>query len=98
MRGSKAFSYPYILWLLLFTVVPLFIVIYFAFTNDAGEFTLDNFSYMSLYAVVFWRSFRLAVISTVICLILGYPLAYIMSRLKRKYQTIAMILIMLPCG
>ena len=96
MRGSKAFSYPYVIWLLLFTIVPLFIVIYFAFTNEAGEFTFDNFSYMSLYAVVFWRSFRLAIISTVICLILGYPLAYIMSKLKKKYQTIAMILIMLP--
>ncbi len=96
MKGSKAFSYPYVLWLLLFTVVPLFIVIYFAFTNDAGEFTVENFSYMSLYAVVFWRSFRLAIISTVVCLILGYPLAYIMSKLTPKHQTIAMILIMLP--
>lgn len=96
MKSNKAFSYPYVLWLLLFTVVPLFIVIYFAFTNDAGEFTAENFSYMSLYAVVFFRSFRLAVISTVVCLILGYPLAYAMSRLKAKHQTIAMILIMLP--
>ena len=93
---DKKLAYPYFVWMTLFTVVPLFIVIYFAFTNDAGEFTAENFSYMSLYAVVFFRSFRLAVISTVVCLILGYPLAYAMSRLKAKHQTIAMILIMLP--
>lgn len=96
MKSNKLLSCPYILWLLIFTIVPLFIVFYFAFTNDAGELTVQNFSYMSLYAPVFLRSFRLAVISTVVCLILGYPLAYAMSRLKAKHQTIAMILIMLP--
>ena len=96
MKGNKRFSYPYVLWLLLFTVVPLFIVVYFAFTNSAGEWTVDNFTFMTRYANVFARSFRLAIISTLICLILGYPLAYIMSRLKPQHQTIAMILIMLP--
>ena len=96
MKSNKAFSFPYIFWLLLFTVVPLFIVIYFAFTNSMGEVTLENFSSMTQYTGVFWRSFRLAILSTVVCLILGYPLAYIMSRLKPKHQTIAMILIMLP--
>ena len=96
MKSNKAFSFPYIFWLLLFTVVPLFIVIYFAFTNSMGEVTLENFSSMTKYTGVFWRSFRLAILSTVVCLILGYPLAYIMSRLKPKHQTIAMILIMLP--
>lgn len=96
MKSNKWLSYPYVLWLLVFTVIPLFIVIYFAFTNSMGEVTLDNFSGMSQYAGVFWRSFRLAILSTVVCLILGYPLAYIMSRLKPKHQTIAMILIMLP--
>ena len=82
MKSNKAFSFPYIFWLLLFTVVPLFIVIYFAFTNSMGEVTLENFSSMTQYTGVFWRSFRLAILSTVVCLILGYPLAYIMSRLK----------------
>ena len=96
MKSNKAFSFPYIFWLLLFTVVPLFIVIYFAFTNSMGEVTLENFSSMTKYTGVFWRSFRLAILSTVVRLILGYPLAYIMSRLKPKHQTIAMILIMLP--
>ncbi len=96
MRSTKRLSWPYNAWLVIFTVVPLFIVIYFAFTNDAGRFTTDNFSYMTLYAGIFWRSFKLAVISTLVCLVLGYPLAYVMSRLEPKRQTIAMILVMLP--
>lgn len=96
MKSNKAFSFPYIFWLLLFTVVPLFIVIYFAFTTCMGEVTLENFSSMTQYTGVFWRSFRLAILSTVVCLILGYPLAYIMSRLKPKHRPSPMILIMLP--
>ncbi len=96
MKGNKIFAFPYVLWLVLFTVIPLFIVVYFAFTDSTGDLTLANFSYMPRYASVFWRSFVLAIISTVICLVLGYPLAYFMSKLKPKHQTIAMILIMLP--
>ena len=96
MRKNRILAVPYIFWLFLFTVVPLVMVVYFAFTTSTGQLTVENFSGMSQYAGVFFRSFRLAVISTLVCLILGYPLAYIMSRLKPKHQTIAMILIMLP--
>ncbi|MCR4600859.1 MAG: ABC transporter permease [Clostridia bacterium] len=96
MRGNKIASVPYALWLALFTVVPLVIVLFYAFSDDAGAFTMDNFSYMGLYAVVFFRSFRLAVLCTVACLILGYPMAYAMSRLSKTGQTVALILIMLP--
>ena len=96
MRRNTFQAYPYALWLAIFTIIPMIIVVWFAFTNADGGFTLENFSGMAAYAVVFWRSFRLAIISTAACLVLGYPMAYAMSRLTKKGQTIAMMLIMLP--
>ncbi|MGP1441116.1 MAG: ABC transporter permease [Anaerovoracaceae bacterium] len=96
MKSNRFTAFPYALWLLLFTAVPLFIVLWFSFTDDSGSFTLDNYSYMRLYASVFMRSFRLAVICTAVCLILGYPMAYAMSKLSQGGRTAAMILIMLP--
>lgn len=96
MQKNKYQAYPYALWLAVFTIIPMVIVIWFAFTDGSGSFTLENFSGMAAYAVVFWRSFRLAILSTVACLIIGYPMAYAMSKLSRKGQTVAMMLIMLP--
>ena len=96
MRGNKYQAYPYALWLAVFTIIPMILVVWFAFTDGTGHFTLENFSGMMAYAVIFWRSFRLAIISTLACLLIGYPMAYAMSRLSHKGQTIAMMLIMLP--
>ena len=96
MRNNRFTALPYALWLLLFTAVPLFIVVWFSLTDDRGSFTLDNYSYMMLYASVFVRSFRLAVTCTGACLILGYPMAYAMAKLSTGGRTVAMILIMLP--
>jgi spermidine/putrescine transport system permease protein len=96
MHRNKYQAYPYALWLAVFTIIPMLIVVWFAFTDSDGSFTLENFSGMTAYAVVFWRSIKLAVLSTVVCLIIGYPMAYAMSRLNKKGQTIAMMLIMLP--
>ena len=96
MKNNRGGAYPYVVWLLFFTLIPMVIVIYFAFTDAAGHFTLGNFSDMGRYAAVFFHSFRLAVLSTVVCLIIGYPMAYAMSRLSRKGQTIATMLIMVP--
>lgn len=96
MQKNKYQACPYALWLAIFTIIPMVIVIWFAFTDGEGSFTLENFSGMTAYAVVFWRSFRLAILSTIACLIIGYPMAYAMSKLSRKGQTVAMMLIMLP--
>lgn len=76
MRKNRILAVPYIFWLFLFTVVPLFMVVYFAFTTSTGQLTVENFSGMSQYAGVFFRSFRLAVIST-----LDLPHPRISSRL-----------------
>lgn len=96
MKTTKAAAYPYVLWLILFTAIPMLIVFYYAFTNEAGSFTLMNFKDMADYSIVFFNSFRLAIISTLICLVLGYPMAYAMSKLGRRGRTAAMIMIMVP--
>jgi spermidine/putrescine transport system permease protein len=79
-----------------FVIAPIIMVVLYAFTTASGGFTLDNFTRMGTYAVVFTRSFRLAIIATAICLIIGYPVAYTISRESPRFQRIAMMLVMLP--
>ena len=87
---------PYVVWMALFVVAPIVMVVFYAFTSAEGGFTFANFSSMGTYAVVFGRSFKLAAIATVICLAIGYPVSYMMSKEGPKFQRIAMVLIMLP--
>lgn len=100
---------PYSFWAALFVVVPLFFVAYYAFTDAQFNFTLDNISRfftatsavdggreVHTYLIIFLRSLKLAVISTVICLIMGYPMAYIISRAAPRAQKIIITLIMIP--
>ncbi len=96
MNKRNSTAYPYSLWLVVFTIIPMLIVIFYAFTDGDGNFTIENFTGMTAYAVVFWRSFKLAIISTIVCLVLGYPMAYGMSKLSKRGQTIAMMLVMIP--
>lgn len=93
---KKLVSYPYILWMLVFIIVPLFFVIYSAFTNDAGEFTAANFASIAKYMPVFLKSLWLAVVSTIICLLIAYPLAFILSRKSPRSQGMLVMLVMLP--
>ena len=90
------FNIPYVIWMALFVVIPIIMVVVYAFTTAEGGFTLENFSNMGAYAVVFGRSFKLALIATAICLLIGYPVSYIMSKEGPRFQRIAMVLIMLP--
>ena len=103
---------PYSVWAVLFIVVPLVFVAYYAFTDQNFHFTFDNISRfftatsriddgetvreVHTYLVIFMRSLKLAVISTFICLLMGYPLAYIMARAKSRTQNILLTLIMIP--
>ena len=87
---------PYVIWMALFVVAPIIMVVIYAFSAADGGFTLANFAKMGTYAVVFTRSFKLALIATLICLVIGYPLAYIMSKEGPRFQRVAMVLIMLP--
>ncbi len=104
---------PYALWSLLFILVPLVFVAYYAFTDASFQFTTENvrrfFTATSMvmtddgaakevhtYLVIFWRSLKLAVISTAICLVLGYPIAYIMARAEPRVQKTMITVIMIP--
>ena len=103
---------PYSVWAALFIVVPLIFVAYYAFTDASFQFTTENvtrfFTATSVvddgeavkevhtYLLIFMRSLKLAVISTLICLLMGYPIAYIMSRAGEKAQKTMVTLIMIP--
>ncbi len=93
---SKVIAVPYIVWLIIFTVVPTFFVGYFAFTDVNGAFTLENIKEISNITEVLWRSISYAFIATVCCLLFGYVFAYIMTSLKEKHKSIALVLLMLP--
>ena len=90
------FAVPYVVWMAIFVVAPIVIMVIYAFSNGEGGATLDNFVQMGSYAAVFGRSFKLALIATVICLFIGYPVAYFLSREGASFQRTAMVLIMLP--
>ncbi len=87
---------PYIVWMALFVVAPIVLVVVYAFSNGDSGFTVENFSRMETYAVVFGRSFKLAFIATFVCLLIGYPVSYMISKEGEKIQRVAMVLIMLP--
>ncbi len=92
----RSAAIPYVGWMALFVVAPVVIIVVYALTNAAGGFTLENFSSMGNYISVFIRSFWLALISTFICLLIGYPVAYILSKERPRIQRILLMLIMLP--
>ena len=104
---------PYSVWSLLFVIVPLVFVAYYAFTDNSFSFTTENITRfftatsnmiqddgttteVRTYLLIFGRSLKLAVISTLACLVLGYPIAYIMARAKEKTQKTMVTLIMIP--
>lgn len=93
---SKRTSFPYLIWMVIFTIVPLIMVFYYAFTTPDGKFTLDNFLNASDYSEIFLYSLYVALISTVICLILAYPISYSISRLSDSKQTFVIMVIMVP--
>ena len=90
------FAIPYVIWMALFVVAPIIMVVIYAFSSASGGFTLDNFARMGTYTVVFTRSFKLALIATAICVLIGYPVSYMMSKEGPRFQRLAMVLIMLP--
>jgi len=92
----KYFSIPYIVWMGIFVITPIIFVIIYAFTTTDGSLTFLNFSAMGRFLPVFTRSFWLAFVATLICIALGYPVAYILSREGQRVQRLMIMLIMLP--
>ena len=92
---QKLAAAPHIVWMIMFIVAPMIFVIYFAFTDENG-FSFSNITNLTQYSNVFILSIAFALIATVICLIIGYPLAYFMARSGPKARTILLVLLMLP--
>lgn len=98
--GLKITS-PYIIWSGLFIVIPLFLIIFFAFTksdNGTYSFTLNNFKELMqpMYFRIFYRSIKLALMSTILCLLIGYPAAYIIAKSKARRQSVLLMLVIVP--
>lgn len=87
---------PHIVWSVMFIIAPLMIVAYFAFTDYNGKFTLENITSLSSYTHIFTISISFAFVATVICLLIGYPLAYFMAHTKPRTQRVLVIVLMLP--
>ena len=87
---------PHILWAIMFIVFPMIFVLFFAFTDADGNFSFSNITSLSQYGHVFVLSIAFALIATVVCLIIGYPLAYFMSKQSPRAQKMLMVLVMLP--
>ena len=94
--GSRLVASPYIVWAAIFVIVPLVIMVYFALTNEAGVFTLSNLSQIGRYKKAFILSILYAFIATIITLLLAYPMAYFMTKLKVSSQRMIMMIVMLP--
>ncbi len=92
----KMLSVPYLVWMIIFILVPLLMVAYFAFTTEDGGFTIQNLSSVGQYANIFIRSIWLSVIATVICLVIAYPIAFILSRMEKHKQGTMLLIVMLP--
>lgn len=94
-------AYPYVVWSAIFIVIPLLLIVFFSFTSKVDGrfvFSFENFQrlFEPIYFTVFIRSIWLAILSTVLCLILGYPIAYIISKLPIKRRNMLILLFILP--
>ena len=99
MGSRRTWAWPYVLFLVLFVVLPLILILIYAFTNPQGHFTLQNFvQFFSTIGAIntFIYSLAIALITTIICLLLGYPAAYIMATAELKIPAVMAILFILP--
>lgn len=93
---TKLVSGPYLLWMVVFIVAPLLLVLYFAFTDKSGNFTLQNINDLAQYGPVFMNSILMAAAATIICLVIAYPVSYMLSRMGKSKQKMVLFLIILP--
>lgn len=104
MKKGSYILWPAVLWLVLFLLVPCSMVAVFSFLNKglygqiSYSFTLDNYLrfFDPLYLKILIDTIVISILTTVICLLLGYPLAYIITRMDRKWQNVLLLLVMVP--
>ena len=93
---GRAAASPHIVWAVLFILAPICFVVYYAFTDSSGAFDITNFSQFATYAPILLLSLMLALIATTICLLIGYPVAFAISRAKPTAQKVLIMMLMLP--
>lgn len=104
MKSFSKLVYPYIIWMIGLIIVPMLMIVLYAFTVEGNsvltfQFTFDNFARFfsdTIFPSVLWKSLKMAIITTVICILIGYPMAYIMARQKPKSQGLTVLLVTLP--
>ena len=94
--GTAILNAPYLLWAVLFIIIPMFIVVYYAFTNKDGAFTFDNIKHLADYSGVMLRSLLYSLAATAICFLIAYPFAYVVCKWRPSSQKMANMFIMLP--
>lgn len=94
--GARLNAAPYMLWAAIFVVAPLLMVAYYALTDKKGAFTLANFTQLGDFSDIFVRSIWFALVATVICLIIAYPIAYNIAMRRERTQRVLVMLVMLP--
>ena len=96
-NNAVLLSTPYLLWMVVFTLIPLGVVAYYALTDPAtGAFSFRNLKDLGMYLPVLWQSIVYSLASAVICLILGYPVAYCIAQCRPATQKFLYMLVMLP--
>lgn len=94
--AQKLCASPHMVWSAIFIVVPLIMVLYYAFTDSTGAFTFENITRLGDYTTTFLRSIWYGIVATIICLLIAYPLAYIVARSKARVQSTMVMLVMIP--
>ena len=104
MKQFRSMTYPYVVWIAAMIVLPMLLIVLYAFTESGNDvltfrFTLDNFIRFvtdSVFLAVLWRSLYIALVTTVICVLLGYPIAYVIAQMGERANTIMILLITMP--
>lgn len=96
--NKKLLSVPFLFWSVLFILVPLGMVFYYGLTDKSGAFTLENIMAIATpeHSKAFWEAFKLSVLSTIICLLLSYPLAMVLVNLGGNKQSFMVLIFILP--
>ncbi len=96
--NKKMLSLPYLFWCIAFIVIPLFMVVYYGITDKTGAFTLENITAIATaeHSKALWISLLLSLMSTIVCLLLAYPLAMILTSLKVNQHSFIVLIFILP--